>query len=148
MGTDNHTNPMITAAALLSGLFFGVGLTLSEMINPRRVLGFLDVAGVWDPTLAFVMGGALLVSFPVFFLVKYAQKPVYAATFQLPTNQVIDARLVGGAAMFGIGWGIVGFCPGPALAALVTGQAEVFLFFGSMLAGMLGYRVWERASAS
>lgn len=143
MTTQAQSNPLVAVAALFSGLFFGVGLTLSEMINPRRVLGFLDVAGTWDPTLAFVMGGALLVSFPTFFLVKKLKKPVCGGNFQIPTNRVIDKQLVIGAALFGVGWGIVGFCPGPALAALVTGQGKVLLFFASMLVGMGLFRLWE-----
>lgn len=147
MTTSQQANPLVVVAALASGLFFGFGLTLSEMINPRRVLGFLDVAGSWDPTLAFVMGGALLVSFPTFFLVKKLKKPVCATSFQIPTNRVIDKQLLLGAAMFGVGWGIVGFCPGPALAALVTGQGKVLLFVVSMLAGMGLFRLWESLRA-
>ena len=134
---------MFLVMSLVSGLLFGIGLTLSDMINPQRVLGFLDVAGSWDPTLAFVMGGALLVTFPAFHLVKKFGKPVCAAQFQIPTNKVIDTKLVTGSAMFGIGWGLVGFCPGPAIAALVTLQADVFIFGGSLLVGMVLFQVWD-----
>lgn len=148
MEADRQINPQVVVAALLSGLLFGFGLTLSEMINPRRVLGFLDVAGAWDPTLAFVMGGALLTSIPVFLLAKGLEKPVCAPAFQIPANRVVDRRLVWGAAIFGVGWGLVGFCPGPAIAALVTGQLDVLLFFGSMLLGMFGFRSWESAKAA
>jgi len=134
---------MFLVMSLVSGLLFGIGLTLSDMINPQRVLGFLDVAGSWDPTLAFVMGGALLVTFPAFHLVKKFGKPVCAAQFQIPTNKVIDTKLVTGSAMFGIGWGLVGFCPGPAIAALVTLQADVLIFGGSLLVGMVLFQVWD-----
>jgi uncharacterized membrane protein YedE/YeeE len=134
---------MFLVMSLVSGLLFGIGLTLSDMINPQRVLGFLDVAGSWDPTLAFVMGGALLVTFPAFQLVKKFGQPVCAAQFQIPTNKVIDTKLVTGSAMFGIGWGLVGFCPGPAIAALVTLQADVFIFGGSLLVGMVLFQVWD-----
>lgn len=141
---QSKASPMVAVMALVSGVLFGIGLTLSDMINPARVLGFLDVAGSWDPTLAFVMGGALLVTFPAFQLVKKLQKPLCSAQFQLPTSHVIDRRLVGGAALFGIGWGLVGFCPGPAIAALVTLDSGVFVFFLSMLVGMRGFTLWER----
>lgn len=134
---------MFVVMALVSGILFGMGLTLSDMINPQRVLGFLDVAGSWDPTLAFVMGGALLVTFPAFGLVKNVAKPVCAVKFQIPTNKVIDKKLLSGSAMFGIGWGLVGFCPGPAIAALVTLQADVFIFGASLIAGMLLFQAWD-----
>lgn len=140
---QSRISPMVAVMALVSGVLFGIGLTLSDMINPQRVLGFLDVAGAWDPTLAFVMGGALLVTFPAFHFVKKFGKPVCATQFQIPTNRVIDGKLVGGAALFGIGWGLVGFCPGPAIAALVTLQTDVFIFFASLVAGMLLFQVWE-----
>lgn len=142
--TDNKSTMLLMG--LLSGVLFGIGLTVSDMINPQRVLGFLDVAGAWDPTLAFVMGGALLVTFPAFQLVKKLGKPMCAAQFQLPTNRQIDSRLVGGAAMFGVGWGLVGLCPGPALAALVTLQTDVFVFAASLIAGMLLFQWWDAAS--
>lgn len=139
----NSNSGLFVVMSLVSGILFGFGLTLSDMINPQRVLGFLDVAGAWDPTLAFVMGGALLVTFPAFHFVKKFGKPVCAAQFQIPTNKVIDKRLVGGAALFGIGWGLVGFCPGPAIAALVTLQPQVFIFGASMVAGMLLFQAWD-----
>jgi uncharacterized membrane protein YedE/YeeE len=137
-----NLNPLV---ALVSGLLFGCGLTFSDMINPRRVLGFLDVAGTWDPTLAFVMGGALLVTLPAFYLVRKMKAPFCDIGFQLPTSKLVDARLVTGAAMFGLGWGLVGLCPGPALGALVTLQSDVLIFVVSMLVGMLAYKWWDRA---
>jgi hypothetical protein len=137
---------MFVVMSLVAGILFGIGLTLSDMINPQRVLGFLDVAGAWDPTLAFVMGGALLVTFPAFHFVKKFGKPVCALQFQIPTNNVIDRKLVVGAALFGVGWGLVGFCPGPALAALVTLQTDVFIFGASLVAGMLLFQLWDARS--
>lgn len=127
-------------AALVSGLLFGAGLVISGMVDPLRVLGFLDVTGTWDPTLAFVMGGALLVTLPTFQALGRLTKPLFAEKFALPTRRDIDARLVGGAALFGVGWGLVGLCPGPALVVLSTLQAPAFLFVGCMLAGMLLYQ--------
>lgn len=136
-------NPVTSVVALASGMFFGFGLSLSEMMNPRRVLGFLDVAGAWDPTLAFVMIGALLVTAPAFFFARRLERPVCDSSFRIPTNRVIDRQLVLGAALFGVGWGLVGFCPGPALAALITGRGDVLLFVLSMLAGMGLFRLLE-----
>ena len=114
---------------------FGLGLTLSEMINPARVIGFLNVAGPWDPTLGFVMAGALTVTMPLFPFVLRRGKPIWSGKFYLPTNLAIDRPLVLGAAIFGVGWGLAGFCPGPALAATASGNAGVFLFVIAMLVG-------------
>ncbi len=134
-----------TLAALACGLLFGLGLAVSGMMNPAKVIGFLDVAGDWDPTLIFVMGGALLVTVPAYRAVLARQSPILYESFSLPTKEAIDAPLIGGAAMFGVGWGLVGFCPGPAVAALTTGLAPVFGFVASMLAGMFLHR-WLRGS--
>lgn len=123
-------------AALAAGLLFGLGLGISEMLSPARVLGFLDVTGRWDPTLAFVMGGALLVTFPAFRLANRMQKPLFEGKFVLPTRKDIDAKLVQGAVLFGIGWGLAGLCPGPAVTGLASLNTEVLLFFVAMLAGM------------
>ena len=123
--------------ALLSGVVFGAGLALSDMVNPARVLNFLDIAGDWDPTLAFVMAGGLAVALPGYRLVFARPTPWADAAFHLPTRQTIDARLLGGAALFGLGWGLAGICPGPALAGLVTLQPMLLLFVAAMLAGML-----------
>jgi uncharacterized membrane protein YedE/YeeE len=125
--------------ALLSGGIFGLGLAVSGMMNPAKVVGFLDVAGDWDPTLAFVMGGALLVTVPAFRWVLRRPRPVLAEDFALPAKRFLDARLIGGSALFGVGWGLSGFCPGPAVAALATGLAPVFVFAAAMLAGMAVY---------
>ena len=129
--------------ALFTGTLFGVGLSVSGMVNPAKVLGFLDVAGDWDPTLAFVMGGALLVTGPAIPVILGRPRPLLAAKFEVPTRKTLDARLLGGAAMFGVGWGLSGFCPGPAVAALVPaligGLPAVLAFTGSMVAGMFLY---------
>jgi hypothetical protein len=121
---------------LFAGLLFGAGLALSGMINPARVLGFLDVAGAWDPTLAFVLGGALLPSALSYALVRRMKRPVMAEEFCIPQNRTIEKRLLAGGAIFGIGWGLVGLCPGPAIAGLVLGEWEVWLFVAAMIAGM------------
>lgn len=129
-------NVLRAAAALASGLVFGLGLAVSGMMNPARVIGFLDVAGDWDPTLAFVMGGALLVAVPAYRLIPKRERPVLEEEFSLPRKEAVDTPLVGGSVLFGVGWGLVGFCPGPAIAALGTGLVPVFAFVAAMLAGM------------
>lgn len=132
---------MRTVAALLAGLLFGVGLALSGMLDPARVLGFLDIAGAWDPSLAFVLGGAVSVAAVGTVVAGRLDHPVLAEAFDVPTSRRIDARLVGGAALFGIGWGLAGFCPGPALAALSLGLPKAFVFVGAMLLGMVIFKV-------
>ena len=131
-------------SALAAGVLFGLGLVISQMVNPARVIGFLDVAGNWDPTLAFVMGGALLVAFPAFRWVLKRPHPLFAAGFSLPTRTDLEPRLIGGAALFGIGWGLAGLCPGPAVTALVSLSTPVLLFVVCMLAGAKIYDVLAR----
>jgi uncharacterized membrane protein YedE/YeeE len=121
---------------LLLGLLFGVGLLVSGMADPAKVLNFLDLFGAWDPSLAFVMGGAMLVAFVGFRLAWWLGKPLAAPRFDLPTSRDIDARLVAGALIFGIGWGLGGFCPGPAVTALGLGAASTLVFVLAMVAGM------------
>ncbi|MEM9627844.1 MAG: YeeE/YedE family protein [Pseudomonadota bacterium] len=133
-------------SAYLIGLVFGAGIALSGMINPAKVLNFFDVAGSWDPSLIFVMGGALLVTFVGYRLVPGREQPLLARRFQVPTNSAIDARLVGGSALFGLGWGIAGFCPGGALPALGTGRSEVMMFVVALIAGMLLTRLAMKMS--
>lgn len=128
-----------TIVALISGATFGLGLAVSGMMNPAKVIGFLDFAGDWDPTLALVMGGALLVTVPAFRLILGRPRPVLESGFALPGKTALDGRLLGGAAIFGVGWGLSGFCPGPAVAALSTGLTPVFAFVAAMLAGMALY---------
>jgi hypothetical protein len=123
--------------ALLAGTLFGLGLAISGMVNPAKVLAFLDLAGAWDPTLAFVMLGALAVTTPAFRFVLKRRSPWLAADFSIPAKKDLDPRLVLGAALFGVGWGIAGLCPGPALTDLVTGRMEIVAFVAAMLGGML-----------
>jgi len=120
----------------LFGLIFGVGISISGMANPAKVLNFFDIAGTWDPSLIFVMGGALVTTFVGYKLVFGRSAPVFEGGFSVPTNRRIDARLIGGSAVFGIGWGIAGFCPGGALPALGTGRWEVFAFTAALIAGI------------
>jgi uncharacterized protein len=136
-------------AALLSGLVFGVGLAVSQMINPAKVLAFLDVggipAGVWDPSLALVMAEALLLAGIGFRLAQGRERALDGAEFAKPPRREIDARLIAGALLFGAGWGLVGFCPGPAVASLAFGAGKSFLFVAAMLAGMAIHRYATRA---
>lgn len=127
--------------AVFCGLLFGAGMVISDMVNPERVLAFLDVAGAWDPSLAFVMGGALIPSSIAYLIRRRMDAPVAAETFHVPESRSIDLPLVGGAVVFGLGWGLVGLCPGPALAALTTGSWQAFVFVGAMLAGMVVFRL-------
>lgn len=133
-----------TFAQFCVGLLFGVGLIVSGMSDPAKVLNFLDVAaiasGYWDASLAFVMAGAVTVAFVGYRLVLRRPAPLLADRFQVPTRTDIDRRLVVGAALFGLGWGLAGFCPGPALVALGSGQKLVWLFAGAMIAGMAAAR--------
>ncbi|TWX70012.1 YeeE/YedE family protein [Colwellia sp. C1TZA3] len=137
---------MTNVIALISGLLFGLGLILSEMVNPARVQGFLDWFGHWDPTLGFVMAGALSVTIPGFYFLKQRSKPVLSAQFQWPQKTDIDKRLILGAAMFGCGWGLAGFCPGPALTAIVSFLPQVLTFNAAMLAGMWLFLIWNKRS--
>ena len=124
--------------ALLSGTLFGLGLAISGMANPAKVLNFFDVLGSFDPSLALVMAGALPVTLIGYRLVLKRHAPIFADRFHLPTSKDLDGRLIGGSALFGLGWGLSGFCPGPAIASLVTLSAEPVIFIIAMLAGMLG----------
>lgn len=141
-----RTPGQAAAIALGAGLIFAAGLTLGGMTDPRKVQGFLDIGGIfagrWDPSLAFVMGGALLVSLVAFATVNTTEAPWANAKFELPTRRDIDVRLVIGAVLFGTGWGIAGYCPGPALASVLTGGTDVLVFVAAMLAGMLVAKKW------
>ncbi len=132
----------------ISGLVFGVGIVISGMANPAKVINFFDVAGTWDPSLAFVMGGALVVAALGYRVVLKRPHPVFDGTFHLPTKRDIDMRLVGGSAVFGIGWGIAGFCPGGALPVVSTGNPDVLLFMGALIVGILTAKTLQRHSAS
>jgi uncharacterized membrane protein YedE/YeeE len=134
--------------ALVSGILFGLGLTLAGMTQPAKVTGFLDVAGAWDPSLAFVMVGAIAVHAVTRRLVARRGKPFGAAAFDDPTLRAIDVRLVAGAAIFGAGWGVTGYCPGPAIVALGTGSVPAIAFVGSAAVGMQVYRWVSTRSSS
>lgn len=121
--------------ALVTGLVFGTGIAISGMMDPAKVLNFFDIAGTWDPSLAFVMGGALLVTFIGYRLTWRRNAPLFGGRFQVPTSTALDGKLIGGSALFGIGWGIAGFCPGAAIPALGTGRWEVALFLAAVVAG-------------
>ncbi len=132
-------------SALFIGLLFGLGIVISGMINPAKVLNFFDLAGTWDPSLAFVMGGALLTTAIGYRLVfTNLERPVLGPKFELPTRNDIDAPLVLGSALFGIGWGIAGFCPGGAIPALGLGDYRAFAFVGALVAGLLIARTVQR----
>lgn len=134
--------------ATLAGLLFGAGVTLSGMINPMKVQNFLDIFGAWDPTLLFVMGGALAVTFVGYAFVLKRPRPLYAGGFSLPEGRAITPRLIAGAVLFGAGWGLTGFCPGPALASLVFGLWPSVIFVLAMAAGIIIIRLTSGRSAS
>ena len=129
---------------LSSGLIFGLGLAISEMINPAKVLGFLDVAGNWDPSLIFVLGAGLIVTLLTFRPILRMAHPVLDVEFNLPSQTHIDFKLVGGATLFGIGWGLVGYCPGPAIASLAYGQVESVIFIFALFIGLYADRLYRR----
>ena len=139
---------MQVASALLAGIVFGAGLSIAGMTNPAKVLAFLDVAGRWDPTLAFVMAGAVAVSAAGYALTGRLGRPWLGGAFGIPTRRDLDPALLGGAALFGVGWGLVGLCPGPALANLSRGSVEVAIFVSAMLAGTLLQRLVMRERAA
>jgi uncharacterized protein len=134
-------------ASFAGGLIFGIGLLLSGMTEPSKVLGFLDIFGAWDATLAFVMAGAVAVSCIGFALARRASAPLLASHFAWPTRRDINAPLIIGSAVFGIGWGISGICPGPALVNLAGLSAPVIVFVAAMVVGMCGYELWKRRYA-
>lgn len=133
--------------SLLAGLVFGIGLIVSGMADPAKVLGFLDLAGAWDPSLAFVMAGAILVGVLAFFVAGRRARTFLGGELKLPTARQIDRRLVLGSLTFGVGWGLAGFCPGPALVALGMGEAKALVFVAAMLAGMGLFELAERRKA-
>ncbi len=134
----------LTLSALVSGLVFGLGLLISGLGNPAKVLAFLDLAGAWDPSLALVMGGAILVGLIAFQLAARRQRSVLDEPIRLPTRRDIDRRLVLGSLGFGVGWGLAGFCPGPAVMAIGAGEAKAVVFVLAMLAGMGVFELIER----
>ena len=132
---------------LIVGILFGAGLALSDMVNPARVLAFLDVAGAWDPTLLYVMSAALLPSAVAYLIRRRIPKPLLAESFAIPRGGTLDRPLLLGAAMFGVGWGLVGFCPGPAIAGLVFGVWQPWLFVAAMLTAMALHHLLVSARA-
>jgi uncharacterized membrane protein YedE/YeeE len=139
---------MQAISALITGLIFGLGLIVSGMTNPAKVIGFLDLAGSWDPSLAFVMGGAILVGFFAFRLAGRRAKSWLGALMHLPTARAIDRRLIVGGLTFGAGWGLAGYCPGPALTSLLSGGSKPVIFVLAMLAGMAIFEVLEHRPQS
>ena len=135
-------------AAFLSGLLFGLGLIVSGMADPAKVLGFLDLFGRWDPSLALVMAGAIALGVPAFFVAARRTRSLLGAPMQLPTARRIDRRLLAGSLVFGAGWGLAGFCPGPGLVALGMGEAKAAAFVAAMLAGMAVFEAAERLQAA
>ena len=131
-------------ASFVCGLIFGAGLLISGMTDPQKVLGFLDMSGAWDATLAFVMAGAVAVASIGFALARRSAAPVFATRFSWPERRDIDAPLMAGAVLFGIGWGLVGICPGPALVNLAGLSLPIVVFVVAMVLGMLGYELWQR----
>jgi uncharacterized protein len=139
---------MTVFTSLLAGLVFGLGLIVSGMANPAKILGFLDLSGSWDPSLAFVMAGAIAVGLIAFAMAGKRTVSILGADMKLPTARHIDRRLVGGSLLFGIGWGVAGFCPGPGLVALGMGEAKAAVFVAAMLAGMALFEGLERRKKS
>ena len=138
---------MRTLTALIAGLVFGIGLIVSGMTDPSKVIGFLDLAGRWDPSLAFVMGGAIMVGLVAFRLASGRHKSLLGDPMRLPDASHIDRRLVLGSFAFGIGWGLAGYCPGPALASLAAGGSKPLIFVAAMLVGMVIFELLERLPA-
>lgn len=125
-------------SAVVIGAIFGIGIVLAGMADPAKVMNFFDIAGTWDPSLAFVMAGALLVTAPGYVLIQRSRKqPVFGETFHIPAKGRIDARLIGGSLLFGVGWGIAGFCPGGSIPALGLGHREAYVFLAALVTGML-----------
>lgn len=137
-------NTINRLSEFLVGLLFGLGLILSGMTDPGKVIGFLDLFGNWDPSLALVMGGAIAVGFFAFRLAKKRTVNFLGGLLRMPSSQVIDRRLLIGSLMFGAGWGIAGFCPGPALVSMAAGQPKALLFVLAMLTGMVAYELLDR----
>ena len=141
---ERTTSRIHAPAAFAAGLVFGVGLLLSGMTDPGKVIGFLDIAGSWDPSLAFVMAGAILVGFFAFAFARRRAQTFLGAALELPQRRDVDRRLIGGSLVFGIGWGLAGYCPGPALVSFGSGQPKAAVFVAAMLTGMLIYTAAER----
>ena len=138
---------MATVFAFVAGLVFGLGLIVAGMVNPAKIIGFLDIAGTWDPSLALVMAGAIAVGLVAFALARRRTMSALGLPIQLPSQGTVDARLVGGSLVFGVGWGLAGFCPGPAIVALGAGYAKAAVFVVAMLLGMGAFELIEHHRA-
>ena len=138
----------LVLASFCCGSIFGIGLLISGMTEPQKVLGFLDIFGAWDATLAFVMAGAVAVSAVGFALARRRNAPLLAASFAWPSRRDIDMPLLAGSALFGVGWGLAGICPGPALVNLAGLSAPIVVFVIAMVLGMLGYELWQRRTVT
>ena len=139
-----HKNTVYRIVEFAVGLLFGIGLMLSGMTDPGKVIGFLDFFGTWDPSLALVMGGAIMVGFFAFAVAKKRTTTFLGGVMRFPTTMDIDKKLVLGSLMFGTGWGLAGFCPGPALVSMADGQPKALLFVVAMLVGMVGFELMDR----
>ena len=139
-----HKNHIYRITEFIVGLLFGLGLMLSGMTDPGKVIGFLDLFGAWDPSLALVMGGAILVGFFAFTVAKKRTTTFLGGVLRFPINMDIDKKLVVGSVLFGAGWGLAGFCPGPAMVSMADGQPKALVFVLAMLAGMLGFELMDR----
>jgi uncharacterized membrane protein YedE/YeeE len=139
-----NKNHLHRIAEFVVGLLFGLGLMLSGMTDPGKVIGFLDLFGTWDPSLALVMGGAIMVGFFAFTVAKKRTSSFLGGALRLPTNTDIDKKLLIGSLLFGAGWGLAGFCPGPALVSMADGQPKALVFVVAMLVGMLGFELMDR----
>ncbi len=138
---------MRVISAYLIGLIFGIGISISGMADPAKVLNFFDLFGTWDPSLVFVMGGGLIVTFIGYRFVLRRRSPVLEHSFVLPKSRRLDLRLLGGSAVFGIGWGLSGFCPGGVLPVIGTGRPDVLIFVASLVAGIMAARLFNRPVA-
>ena len=139
-----HKNTIYRLVEFVVGLLFGIGLMFSGMTDPSKVIGFLDLFGTWDPSLALVMGGAIMVGFFAFTVAKKRTTTFLGGVMRFPTNMDIDKKLVLGSLLFGTGWGLAGFCPGPALVSMADGQPKALLFVVAMLVGMVGFELMDR----
>ena len=139
-----HKNHIYRITEFIVGLLFGLGLMFSGMTDPGKVIGFLDLFGAWDPSLALVMGGAILVGFFAFTVAKKRTTTFLGGVLRFPTNVDIDKKLVVGSVLFGAGWGLAGFCPGPAMVSMADGQPKALVFVLAMLVGMLGFELMDR----
>ncbi len=139
-----HKNLVYRVVEFAVGLLFGIGLMFSGMTDPSKVIGFLDLFGTWDPSLALVMGGAIMVGFFAFAVAQKRSTTFLGGVMRFPTNMDIDKKLVLGSLMFGTGWGLAGFCPGPALVSMADGQPKALLFVVAMVVGMVGFELMDR----